>query len=82
MEGFEVPIHRALTQKIMIAGVPREIALLNGTLTAAIFLGLHSLWGLPMGLILHLGTVALSRHDEQFFETFRRQVKQKKYYYD
>ena len=82
MEGFEIPIHRSLTQKIMIAGVPREIALLNGTLTAAIFLGLHSFWGLPMGFVLHLATVALSRHDQQFFETFRRQVKQRKYYFD
>ena len=36
MEGFEIPIHRSLTQPIMIGGVPREIAILNGTLSAAL----------------------------------------------
>ena len=69
-----------LTQKIMIAGVPREMALLNGTLTAALVLGLHSLWGLPVGFLIHSFAVALSRKDQQFFETFRRQVKQKRFY--
>ena len=80
MEGFEVPIHSSLTQPILLGGVPREIAILNGTLTAAIFLGLHSPLGIPIGLLVHWLTVAMAKKDPQFFETFRRQVKQKKYY--
>jgi type IV secretory pathway TrbD component len=80
MEGLEVPIHRALTQQIMIAGAPREIAILNGTLTAAMVLGLHSILGLPVGIALHVIAVAVSKHDSQFFATFRRQLKQRRYY--
>ena len=80
MEGYEVPIHRSLTQVIMLGGVPREIGLLNGTLTAAIVLGLHSPIGLPVGIAVHLVAVALAKKDPQFFETVRRQIKQKKYY--
>jgi type IV secretory pathway TrbD component len=34
MEGFSVPVHRALTQPIMLGGAPREFAILNGTLGA------------------------------------------------
>ena len=80
MEGFEVPIHRSLTQVLMIAGAPREITIVNGTLTAALVLGLHSLIGLPVGLGLHLLTVAITKRDPQFFATFRRQLRQRRYY--
>ena len=80
MEGFEVPIHRSLTQPIMIAGVPRELAILNGTLTAALILGMHSPFGVPVGMMLHILFVAVSKKDPQFFTTFRRQVRHKRYY--
>ena len=41
--GFEVPLHRSLTEPILLAGAPRGIAILNGTLAAALGLGLQ-LW--------------------------------------
>ncbi len=41
--GFVVPLHRALTEPILLGGAPRSIAILNGTLAAAISLGLR-LW--------------------------------------
>ena len=41
--GFEVTVHRALTEPILLAGAPRAVAILNGTLSAAIGLGLR-LW--------------------------------------
>ena len=81
MHGYEVPIHRSLTQVIMIAGVPREMAIINGTITSALVLGLHSILGLPLGIVLHMVASSLSKKDEQFFDTFKRQIKQKKYYH-
>lgn len=80
IEGFEVPIHRSLTQTLLLAGAPREITIINGTLTAALVLGLHSMSGLPVGLVLHLVAVAATRKDPQFFATFRRQIRQKTFY--
>ena len=80
MEGFEVPIHRSLTQPILIAGVPREIAILNGTFTAAFVLGLHSLSALPVGLLLHAISSRLAKHDPMFFQTFRRHIHHKRFY--
>ena len=41
--GFEVALHRSLTEPILLAGAPRSFAILNGTLAAAIGLGLR-LW--------------------------------------
>ena len=80
MEGFEVPIHRALTQRILLAGVPREIAIINGTVTAAIVMGMHQWLGLPLGILLHLGAMLLAKKDEEFFSTYRRQIRQRRYY--
>ena len=80
MEGFEIPIHRSLTQPIMIGGVPREIAILNGTVTAALVLGMHSFVGLPLGLVIHVVSLTLSKRDPQFFATFRRQIRQRSFY--
>ena len=39
VSGFTVPVHRALTEPILLAGAPRAFAILNGTLAGAIGLG-------------------------------------------
>jgi type IV secretory pathway TrbD component len=50
--GFHAPVHRALTEPIMLGGAPRAVAILNGTLAAALGLGLR-LWlaGLLLGVL-------------------------------
>lgn len=47
--GFHAPVHRALTEPILLGGAPRAVAIANGTLAAAVSLGLR-LWlvGLAM----------------------------------
>src|SRR5690606_33625135 len=37
--GFSIPVHRALTEHILLGGAPRSIAILNGTLAGAVGLG-------------------------------------------
>ena len=49
--GFFAPVHRALTDPILMGGAPRTVAIANGTFAAAIALGLR-LW-IPGAL--HLG---------------------------
>src|SRR3546814_4289712 len=39
--GFEVPLHRSLTEPILLGGAPRTVAIANGTLAAAVGLGLQ-----------------------------------------
>ena len=74
--GFEAPVHRALTEPILLAGAPRAIAILNGTLSAAIGLGLR-LWvaGLVLWIIGHMAAVWAAKRDPDFVEVVRRHVR-------
>jgi type IV secretion system protein VirB3 len=74
--GFEAPVHRALTEPILLAGAPRAVAILNGTLSAAIGLGLR-LWiaGLVLWAVGHLAAVWAARRDPLFVEVVRRHVR-------
>lgn len=74
--GFEVPLHRSLAEPILLGGAPRTVAIANGTLAAAIGLGLH-LWipGLVLWLVGHTLAVWGARVDPQFMAVFARHVK-------
>ena len=74
--GFEVPVHRALTEPILLAGAPRSVAIVNGTLAAAIGLGLR-LWiaGLVLWAIGHMAAVWATKRDPFFVEVVRRHLR-------
>lgn len=79
--GFMIPVHRALTTPLMMAGVPRNIAIINGTITAALGLGLHCLWAIPLGIVIHAVARLAARQDPMYFEVLRSHIKQHTYYY-
>ncbi|HVI53391.1 MAG TPA: VirB3 family type IV secretion system protein [Candidatus Sulfotelmatobacter sp.] len=74
--GFSVPVHRSLTDPILLGGAPRTVAIANGTLAAAIALGLR-LWipGLALWLLGHAAAVWAAKHDAQFVEVVRRHLR-------
>ena len=74
--GFTVPVHRALTEPILLGGAPRAIAILNGTLAGAIGLGLR-LWlvGLAIWAIGHVVAVWAAKRDPLFVEVGRRHLR-------
>ncbi len=74
--GFVVPLHRALTEPILLGGAPRAVAILNGTLAAAVGLGLR-LWiaGLLLWLIGHGLAVWAARRDPLFVDVVRRHLR-------
>src|SRR5208283_3559716 len=76
IDGFEVPLHRALTDPILLGGAPRTVAIANGTLAAALGLGLR-LWlpGLAVWMIGHALAVWGARVDAQFVPVFARHLK-------
>lgn len=76
--GFEVPLHRALVEPILMMGLPRTVALLLWVSIAALAFGLRQLWVLPVGGLLHALFVALTKSDPHFFEIFVRAVKLQK----
>lgn len=74
--GFTVPVHRALTEHIMLGGAPRSIVILNGTLAAALGLGLR-LWlvGLALWIIGHFAAVWAAKRDPQFVDVVRHHLR-------
>ena len=80
IEGLTIPVHRSLTQPIMMAGAPRAATILNGTLAAALGLGLQ-LW--PVGLIIwalsQTACAFAAKRDPQFLDVLRRNLRQKSY---
>jgi type IV secretory pathway TrbD component len=74
--GFSVPVHRALTEPILLGGAPRAVAILNGTLAAALGLGLR-LWlvGLLLGLLGQAAAVWAAKRDPQFVDVVRRHLR-------
>ncbi|ATC28476.1 VirB3 family type IV secretion system protein [Caulobacter vibrioides] len=74
--GFAAPVHRALLEPMLLAGAPRAIALVNGTLAAALGLGLR-LWlvGVGVWLVGHGLAVWAARHDPLIFDVGRRHVR-------
>jgi type IV secretory pathway TrbD component len=80
VEGFEVPVHHSITQPVLVGGAPREFAIINATISVSLVVGLGSLLGIPIGLILHSVAVKLAKKDPLFLDTFRRHIKQKSYY--
>ena len=74
--GFTAPVHRALIEPILLGGAPRTVAIVNGTLAAAIGLGLR-LWiaGGLFWLIGHLAAVWAAKRDPAFVDVVRRHLR-------
>ncbi len=71
-EGFELAIHQSAIKQQLVAGIPRQLALVFYTLIAALTLPLGTWYAIPPGLFLHLLFVAAAKKDPFFWEVFRR----------
>ena len=76
LAGFDAPVHRALTEPILLGGAPRAVAIANGTLAAAVGLGLRlSIPGLFIWAIGHAAAVWAAKRDAQFVDVVRRHLR-------
>jgi type IV secretion system protein VirB3 len=73
--GFEVPVHRSLTEPILLAGLPRKLTLPFWTIAAGVGLGCQQPWLLPVAGVLHAVGAALTKRDPHFFDVFRRAIR-------
>ncbi len=78
IEGFEAPIHRALVEPILLGGVPRGVAIVNGTVAAALGLGLQQ-WiaGLVVWAIGHTLALFAAKRDPDFAPVLMRHLRQR-----
>ena len=74
--GYYAPVHRALTEHILLGGAPRAVAIANGTLAGAVGLGLR-LWlaGIAIWGIGHFAAVWAAKRDAQFVDVARRHLR-------
>ena len=78
IEGYEAPIHRSLAEPILLGGAPRGLAIVNGTIAAAMGLGLQQwiagfiLWALGHTLMLFA-----AKRDPEFAPVLARHLRQK-----
>lgn len=74
--GYAAPVHRALAEPILLGGAPRAVAIANGTLAAALGLGLR-LWlvGALVWAIGHAAAVWAAKRDPQFVDVVRRHLR-------
>jgi len=74
--GFYAPVHRALTEPILLGGAPRAVAIINGTLAAGIGLGLR-LWiaGVLIWLAVQIAAVWATKRDAAFVDVVRRHLR-------
>jgi type IV secretion system protein VirB3 len=78
LEGYEAPIHRALAEPILLGGAPRGLAIVNGTVAAAMGLGLQQ-WvaGLILWALGNTVRVFADKRDTDFDDVLARHIRQK-----
>lgn len=80
IDGYTIPVRRSLTEPILLGGVPRTVAILNGTLAAAFGLGLQLWWlGLFYWALSHTICVYLAKRDPKFMDVLARHIRHKGY---
>jgi type IV secretory pathway TrbD component len=80
-EGYEIPIFTSLTQPILMGGVPRSVAILNGTAAILISmpLGLPFI-GIPLGITVHAISAYATKRDQYFFDVLKRHISEGTYW--
>lgn len=78
--GYRVAIHNSITTPLLLAGVPRTFAILNGTFAAATVFGMQTFYALPICVVAHVVAMVLTKKDPYFFKILMRHLHQKKYY--
>ena len=78
IDGFEAPIHRSLAEPILLGGAPRAFAIVNGTVAAALGLGLQQ-WiaGLILWAVGHTLGVVAAKRDPDFAPVLARHLRQR-----
>ncbi len=74
-EGWELPVAQGLAEPVLLAGMPREYAIVMGTVALVLGLALRIWW---LGIFWWAGAHALAlyvaRADKRFFEILRRHL--------
>ena len=73
--GWDLPVAGALTEPVTLAGMPRDYAILMGTVAVVLGLALRIWWlGLLWWAVAHAIGLWAARSDRRFFDVLRRHL--------
>jgi type IV secretory pathway TrbD component len=78
---MKIPLHHAATERIMMGGIPRKVAILGGTMAASLVFGLHNLYVIPIIFVIYIILTVLYRYDPYFIEILLAHIKEDDYLY-
>jgi len=76
---MKIPMYHGIIQRIMIGGIPRNIAVLGGTIAGAIIIGLQNLLVIPVIIAIYLLLLFLYKKDHYFLEILIEHINNKAY---
>lgn len=76
---MRVPIHKGPMERNMIAGLPRNVAILGGTIGSAVVLGLQNVWMILVLAPIYVVLIILYRQDPYFLEILISHVNEDDY---
>jgi type IV secretion system protein VirB3 len=75
-DGWDLPVAQALTEPVLMAGMPRDYAIAMGTIALVLGLALRIWWlGLAWWAVAHAIGLWAARSDRRFFDVLRRHLK-------
>ena len=77
---LSLPLHRSLTEPVLMAGAPRAAAISIGTVSAAFVFGLQLIIpGVLLWICLHSAAVLAAKADPDFLAVIARHMRHKAY---
>jgi type IV secretory pathway TrbD component len=74
-EGWDLPVAQALAEPVLLAGMPRDFAILMGTIALVLGLALRIWWlGILWWAAAHALGLYVARADKRFFDVLRRHL--------
>ena len=74
-EGYRVELHTQVSAPVTMGGVPRQWAIMIGTVVLVVSLALKMPYiGLPLGAVIWAAAYAITKDDPYFFEVSKRHI--------
>ena len=71
---MNIPIYTGLTERIMLGGIPRNIAISGATIALAVVLGLQRIAAIPIIIIAYYILLFLYKADSYFIEIILKHI--------
>jgi len=72
--SFPAPVRRSLTQPLLLAGLPKAVAIIHWTVSTAIIITGQQYWFIVVALSIHCVLALLTKYDPAAFALLRRAV--------